>query len=93
MPREIRLTLHGLRVLKLFERDPDKWLAGTDVATSLNLANGTLYPLLHRFEAAELLSGKWEEGRPGKLKRPLKRFYRITDLGAKRFLFENSKYQ
>jgi len=91
MPVEIKVTLNGLRVLRLFNKNKNRWLAGSEISEVLNLVNGTLYPLLKRFEGAGLLQGKWEKGNPRNLKRPLKRFYRITDLGAKRFLFENSK--
>ncbi len=88
MVTEIRLTLYGLRVLELFSRNRKKGLSGSEVATKTNLTNGTLYPLLSRLETAGLLSGVWEIGDPRAMKRPRKRFYKITEVGIKRLQFE-----
>ena len=91
MPQVVKLTIYGIRVLKFFHRKPDQWRSGSEISKALQIINGTLYPLLFRFEKAGLLKSKWEAGTPKKLKRPLKRQYRLTALGKKRFLFESEK--
>ncbi len=91
MPNELRVTRYGLRVLSLFMRNKGKTLAGSDIARMTNLTNGTLYPLLLRFEDAGLLISHWEKDDPTKLKRPRKRLYKITEAGLKRLLFEQSR--
>lgn len=91
MPKEIRLTLYGLRVLKIFSGQPEKGFSGSEIALKTNLIPGTLYPLLTRFEETGLFKSHWEKADPGDLKRPRKRFYTITKLGIQRYKFEASR--
>ena len=91
MVSEIRLTLYGLRVLSLFAGNKEKKFSGSEISKKINLTNGTLYPLLFRLEAAGLLKSLWEKGDPSAMKRPRKRFYKITETGIKRLLIEQSR--
>lgn len=47
-----------------------------------NLASGTLYPILLRFEKYRLLESKWEDMDPEAEGRPRRRLYKITSHGA-----------
>lgn len=91
MPIEIRITLQVLRVLGVFCQNPAKGFSGSEVSLKTNLPSGTLYPLLHRLERAGFLKSHWEKGHPQALKRPLKRYYKITKSGENRFQFEISR--
>lgn len=77
----IRLSQQGLRLLRLFMERPRDELAGVQIAATLKIGSGTLYPLLARFERSGWLISKWEEIDPKAEKRPRKRFYWITPLG------------
>lgn len=58
-------------------------MCGSQIAQETGLASGSLYPILMRLESAGLLESEWEEQTPSELKRPRRRFYRISALGAK----------
>jgi PadR family transcriptional regulator PadR len=76
-----RLTLRGLRLLRIFLDDVERERAGSDLMTATGIASGNLYPILRSFEGAGWLSSQWEEGDPEQLGRPLRRFYKITKRG------------
>jgi PadR family transcriptional regulator PadR len=86
MPDNIRLSLQGLRVLRVFldalSDDLRAELAGADLMSAAAVSSGTLYPILLRFERAGLLESRWEKERPEKLGRPRRRFYRMTQAGV-----------
>ncbi len=75
------LTVHGLRVLRLFLTAPQKRWSGAQIGRELKLGSGTLYPLLSRFEKAGWLESDWEQVDPSKVGRPRRRLYRVTALG------------
>jgi DNA-binding PadR family transcriptional regulator len=73
-----------LRVfLDAFTEDVRVELAGTDLLAAAHISSGTLYPILLRFEQAGLLESRWERERPESLGRPRRRFYRMTQEGAR----------
>ncbi|MBT8132058.1 MAG: PadR family transcriptional regulator [Gammaproteobacteria bacterium] len=82
MGTKIRITGPGLRVLQQFSKRPTDNIAGAELMRECRVSSGTLYPLLHRFERAGLLDSNWENVDPATVKRPRKRFYRITALGV-----------
>jgi PadR family transcriptional regulator PadR len=86
MSDNIRLSLQGLRVLRIFldalSEDLSAELAGADLMSAARVSSGTLYPILLRFERAGLLESRWETERPEKLGRPRRRFYRMTQAGV-----------
>ena len=49
---------------------------------SLNLKEGTVYPVLYRLEDAKLLKAKWEENDSGR-KGPRRKVYSLTAKGRK----------
>jgi len=74
--------LADLALLRLLRDEPHYGLQILDRLRSeagLGLAEGSIYPLLHRLERAGLVSSEWrlaeEGGRP-------RRYYAITDAGA-----------
>jgi PadR family transcriptional regulator PadR len=81
---EPRLSAPTLRVLVAFMSAPQDELSGAQVRRAANVASGTLYPILARFEQAGWLESRWETGDPHTLGRPRRRFYRLTILGAKK---------
>ena len=77
----MRHTQQGLKVLKLFLEEPTGSLSGADIIRATRLLSGTLYPLLIRFEAAGLLTSRWEKGTAQALGRPRRRLYSVTASG------------
>lgn len=55
----------------------------------LQVETGSLYPALHRLEAKGWIAASWELSDKGKRAR----FYRLTPLGRKQFVTEQSKWQ
>jgi PadR family transcriptional regulator PadR len=47
------------------------------------LAYGTLYRALGRLEAMGILTSRWEEAQAADQGRPLRRLYRLTDMGER----------
>jgi PadR family transcriptional regulator len=81
---EPRLTAPTLKVLMTLMASPHDELSGAQIGRATKLASGTLYPILLRLEQAKWLESRWENGDPSRLRRPRRRFYRVTALGAKR---------
>jgi transcriptional regulator len=55
----------------------------------LQVETGSLYPALHRLEAKGLISASWALSNKGKRAR----FYRLTSLGRKQLVAEQSKWE
>jgi PadR family transcriptional regulator, regulatory protein PadR len=77
-----RITGPILKVLKELMACPDSGLSGAEIARATGLASGTLYPILFRLEKSGWLNSRWEEVDPSEVKRPRKRLYNVTALGA-----------
>ena len=77
-----RLSYQGLLVLRAFLDRPRKPLCGADLLKITNLASGTLYPILLRFENYSMLESEWEDVEPNEAGRPRRRLYKITSRGA-----------
>jgi PadR family transcriptional regulator len=81
--RRLRREFHGFELAKsLAEGGESKRLT----------AYGTLYRALGRLESMGLLTSRWEEPQEADTGRPLRRLYRLTDLG-KRTLVETAAAQ
>lgn len=78
-----RLSTQTLKVLGALVSHPGDELSGAEIAKRTKLASGTLYPILFRLEEAGWLDSRWEIEDPAMLRRPRRRFYRITAEGAK----------
>lgn len=81
MGDDLRLSHQSLTVLAIYLQNLNEEFSGIDLIKLTGLSAGTLYPILLRFEEKGLLKSHWEEGDPKKLKRPRKRFYKITASG------------
>ena len=55
----------------------------------LQVETGSLYPALHRLEAKGWIAASWELSNKGKRAR----FYRLTSLGRKQLVAEQSKWE
>ena len=62
--------LHGYAIAQLIRARTGDLLAPSE---------GTLYPILHRFEADGILVAEWRDGERG----PRRRYYRLTPKGGK----------
>ena len=78
-----RLSRQSLIVLQMFANSA-RPLAGSDVLKETGFMSGTLYPILSRLEQAQWLSSEWEQVSAVEVKRPRKRLYRLTALGARK---------
>jgi DNA-binding PadR family transcriptional regulator len=81
MGSEPRLTQQTIDVLGALLAMAE--MSGSQIAKQTGLASGTLYPILYRLEDAGWVASRWEEGDPVLLRRPRRRFYRITAMGQR----------
>jgi transcriptional regulator len=72
-------TSHGHAIAKHIQRSSEDLL---------KVETGSLYPALHRLEAAGWVAASWEKSDKGKRAR----YYRITALGRKHLVNEESKW-
>jgi PadR family transcriptional regulator, regulatory protein PadR len=89
---EPRLSYQSVKVLNTFLSTPSRELAGADLISGLEIASGTLYPILARFEEAGWLMSRWERGDPKIKGRPLRKLYRITANGLTRAAVERKEF-
>lgn len=71
---------HGHAVAKHIQRTSEDLL---------QVETGSLYPALHRLEAKGWVAGSWEHSDRGKRAK----YYRLTALGRKKLVTEQSKWQ
>ena len=76
-----RITGPTLKVMGELLQRPTDGISGVEISRSTGLASGTLYPILFRLEEAGWLESEWEEVVPTQVKRPRRRFYRMTGIG------------
>jgi DNA-binding PadR family transcriptional regulator len=81
---EPRLTQQTVKVLGALISGHVRELSGADIAKVTKLPSGTLYPILYRLEQVGWVESHWEAGDPTLLRRPRRRYYRVTAEGAKR---------
>jgi DNA-binding PadR family transcriptional regulator len=72
--RQTRLVLAALA------EAPHRWWYGYDLARSVGLKSGTLYPLLIRLHEQGLLDAEWRSAET--MGRPPRHMYRLTAAGA-----------
>jgi len=75
------LSQQGLKILRVFLDRPTAEITGAELIRAANLLSGTVYPILMRFERAGLVTSRWEDGNPHELRRPRRRYYRLTGEG------------
>ena len=76
------MTLQTLSVLRVMLEAPADPHYGLDVAKSLNLPTGTVYPILARLEQAGWVHSEFEARSAQELERPRRRLYSMTGHGA-----------
>ena len=81
--RKRKLSLQALRILNYLFQNPAKEICGADIIKELNIASGSLYPILLRLESQDFDESEWETEDPSALKRPRRRLYKITGAGIK----------
>ncbi|MEE8407866.1 MAG: PadR family transcriptional regulator [Acidimicrobiia bacterium] len=77
MPR--RPSPQTQAVCSVFLGTPEEWLHGYDISKRLDIASGTLYPILMRLSDRGHLEAKWTES-PTR-GRPPRHIYRLTAAG------------
>jgi PadR family transcriptional regulator PadR len=79
MPRPSHASPQTLRLFEALLAEPSRWRYGYDLSRETGLASGTLYPILMRLSAQQLLDTDWEASdEPG---RPPRHTYRLTTDG------------
>lgn len=71
---------HGHAIAKYIQRTSEE---------QLQVETGSLYPALHRLEVKGFVSASWELSEKGKRAR----YYRLTRLGRKQLVAEQSKWE
>ncbi|WBB75174.1 helix-turn-helix transcriptional regulator [Micromonospora sp. WMMD1128] len=79
----MRLTIPVIKVLSALLAEPDAPRYGLDLMRLTGLPSGTLYPVLHRLQAADWLAADWEDVDPIAAGRPARRYYRLTGEGIR----------
>lgn len=79
MPR--RPSRRTMQVLQMFLIEPERWLHGYDLIKELDIASGTLYPILMRLHDRGVLATRWEESPMEG--RPPRHMYRLTGDGQR----------
>ncbi len=77
----IRMTLQTQLVLRAMLDSPSGQFYGFELSKATGLKAGTLYPMLSRLEEAGWITGTWEDVDPAEVRRPARRYYRLTDHG------------
>jgi PadR family transcriptional regulator, regulatory protein PadR len=77
-----RMTVQVQVILQALLRDPAKELYGLELSEETGLQPGTAYPSLLRLENEGWITSRWEDIDPRAEKRPARRYYRLTDIGA-----------
>ena len=78
----MRITVPVAKVLSVLLAEPDADRYGLDLIKITGLPSGTLYPVLHRLQAAGWVSADWETIDPTAEGRPARRYYRLTTKGV-----------
>lgn len=81
MATPFRMTLQTQLVLRAMLDSPTEQFYGFELTKETGLKAGTLYPMLARLEDAAWIEGFWEQIDPAEVRRPARRYYRLTGLG------------
>jgi PadR family transcriptional regulator PadR len=76
-----RMTTTTTQVLQSLLDKPDIQRYGLEVIALTGLPSGTVFPILARLEACGWLASGWEDVDPRAVRRPRRRYYRLTDTG------------
>ena len=79
----MRVTHALVEVALVIMGRPDDQLWGYELSRQAGVRSGVLYPILHRMLDEGWLVDGWEELDPAIDKRPPRRYYRLTEEGAR----------
>ncbi|MBQ1045051.1 PadR family transcriptional regulator [Micromonospora sp. C72] len=79
----MRLTIPVVKVHSALLAEPEAPRYGLDLMRLTGLPSGTLYPVLHRLQAAGWLAADWEDVDPVAAGRPARRYYHLTGEGVR----------
>lgn len=82
MAHPFRLTMATRLVLDVLVAEAGAEHYGAAIGRRADLPTGTVHPILARLEGAGWVASRWEDVDPRAVKRPARRFYRLTDEGA-----------
>jgi DNA-binding PadR family transcriptional regulator len=78
------MTWQTQAVLKLLFDNQEGQHYGLEIAKGVELATGSVYPILIRLEQAGWITSRWENIDPTVAKRRRRRYYQITEAGAQK---------
>ena len=79
MPRVPFTSPQAEAVLRSLAASPSEWRHGLSLSVELDIASGTLYPLLIRLAESGFLESRWMD--PEKPGRPARHAYRLSAAG------------
>lgn len=77
-----RMTEATQQVLRELLADPTAEMYGLEICKAVDLAPGTVHPILYKFEQIGWLESRFEEIDPSDAGRPRRRYYQFTPDGA-----------
>jgi PadR family transcriptional regulator PadR len=77
-----RMTEPTQRVLRELLADPAAEMYGLEICKAVDLAPGSVHPILYRFQQIGWLESRFEAIDPSEEGRPRRRYYRLTPDGA-----------
>jgi PadR family transcriptional regulator len=80
---EPRMTETVVAILTEILKAGQTPLYGLDAAHRAQIRPGSAYPVLQRLEAAGWLEASWEDAEAAAVGRPVRRYYRLTPMGAR----------
>jgi PadR family transcriptional regulator, regulatory protein PadR len=80
----MRMTRQTRAILEEMLGDPGAEHYGLELARTVGLVNGTIYPLLARLDRNRWVESGWESIDPKQAGRPRRRYYKLTSLGLER---------
>jgi DNA-binding PadR family transcriptional regulator len=91
--KQLRLSRHTLRALKMMLEKPLTPYSGAEIARSITVGAGTIYPLLQRLENAGWVKSHWEKVDPVEEGRPRRRLYKLAGRGQTEALKALAEFQ
>jgi DNA-binding PadR family transcriptional regulator len=89
MKDEVKLTHTSAVVLKVISGGCNY---GFDIMERTGLPSGTVYPILRRLEEAGLIVARWEPEAAQQLRRPQRRYYKLSRAGERALLKAALRY-
>jgi DNA-binding PadR family transcriptional regulator len=78
-----KMTLATVRVLRVLQDHAGDELYGREIGWLSGLPSGTVMPILARLAREGWLEARRENADPAKLGRPVRSYYKLTEVGAR----------